>query len=157
MASEKKKFAGRLNEALDEAGFPPLGNGRRAALARLMEVPSHMAGKWLKGEAFPATSKLVKLAQHLGVRSNWLLTGAGAKRTGALADGAAGGRAPARAPGSWLSPEAVQLARAWMSLPELQRVAIRRVIDELAGQNGGAESDAAQARAQASERIGSGA
>lgn len=142
MATEREKFALRLNEALDDAGFPKIGQGRQSALSRLVGVAPQQAGKWLKGEAFPKTSLLVKLAQQLQVRSNWLLSGAGDKPVprGEEAD-AAGARLEADGGGEeagfalgerMLTKEAFDLALAWMRLEAAQREAMRRVILELA-------------------------
>lgn len=79
MNTEKMKFANRLVLVLDEVGFLPIGQGRQTTLASLLDVPQQQVGQWLNGESYPNTSKLVKLAQLLGIRSNWLLSGIGEK------------------------------------------------------------------------------
>ncbi|HHC72220.1 MAG TPA: peptidase S24, partial [Thiotrichales bacterium] len=50
MTSEREKFAGRLNETLDERGFPRLGQGRQSELAKVLGAPPQQVGKWLKGQ-----------------------------------------------------------------------------------------------------------
>ena len=83
MNTEKQKFSSRLNEVLDEVGFPEFGQGRQTAIADLLDVKPELVGEWLKGESYPKTSKLVKLAQLINVRSNWLLSGIGEKYSNA--------------------------------------------------------------------------
>lgn len=147
MTSEKQKFANRLNEALDEAGLPRIGQGRQSSLAKIINIAPQQAGKWLKGEDFPKTSQLVKVARFLGVRSNWLLTGTGDKymsegeqqafyetlRAERSNDGSATTEEddPLVASGV-LSRDAFEVAVAWMQLPTGQRSAMQKVIFELA-------------------------
>ena len=145
VSTERKKFAARLNDVLDEAGLPKIGQGRQSALGKLLDVPPQQAGRWLKGEDFPKTSQLVKLAQHVGVRSNWLLSGAGEK--GAPAEGEEVMREPAvvsaacgdgrvargaTGPAPRLNQDAFDFALTWMKLPLAQRDALRRLVVELA-------------------------
>lgn len=133
MNSEKRKFAARLNEALDGCGIPQKGMGRQSALVRMLGVSHRVAKKWLDGEEFPPTSKMVKMASMLNVRSNWLFSGQGEKY-GAHAD-VTSALAPeqteiTRSAGE-LSQEAFEVASDWMRLPPPQRVAMRKVIREL--------------------------
>lgn len=145
MSTERKKFAARLNDVLDEAGLPKIGQGRQSALGKLLDVAPQQAGRWLKGEDFPKTSQLVKLAQHVGVRSNWLLSGAGEKwappegeevvrETAAVgaARGDGGGARGMSAPASLLNQDAFDFALTWMKLPLAQRDALRRLVVEMA-------------------------
>lgn len=130
MNSEKQKFASRLNEALDDAGVPQKGLGRQSALVRMLGVSHRVAKKWLVGEEFPATSKMVKIASTLNVRSNWLFSGQGEKFAGERAAIAVEETELTRTAGE-LSQEAFEVASEWMRLPVQQRVAIRKVITEL--------------------------
>jgi transcriptional regulator with XRE-family HTH domain len=141
MISEKAKFCARLNEALDEARLPKIGHGRRSALAEMLGISAAQAGKWLKGEDFPQTSKLVKLAQCLGVRSNWLLSGVGEKyvtdnaeeRLGAEKDEAVLELAgDASVQHVMLTNEAFDMEVAWMKLSPTEREVLRKVVVELA-------------------------
>lgn len=143
MASEREKFAARLNQALDEAGLPSTGQRRQVALARVLDVSVEHVGRWLGGEDFPQTSQLVRLAQYLGVRSNWLLSGVGeryARQPDALPVGGSAAEVAVAEPsgagyevvGSMLSKEAFEIALAWMKLPPPQRQALRQLIVELA-------------------------
>ncbi len=68
-------FACRLNEALDGIGFPPKGQGRQVDLARLLDVSQKGARKWLEGEAFPTTDKLMVLSALCKRSFEWLATG----------------------------------------------------------------------------------
>ncbi|VAW74332.1 hypothetical protein MNBD_GAMMA12-123 [hydrothermal vent metagenome] len=75
--SEKEKFSARLNEIMDDAGYPESGNGRHSAIAQALDVSVSSVGLWLDGLEYPKTSELVKMAQLLKVQSNWLLSGTG--------------------------------------------------------------------------------
>jgi transcriptional regulator with XRE-family HTH domain len=132
--SEKQRFSSRLNDALDNIQFPKLGAGRQARLAEMMEAAPQAAGQWLKGEAFPPTSVLVKLAQLTKTRSNWLLSG-----TGTAYDKGENPRGPDKNPPpvgkEKLSKEAFELGLAWMKLPEEQREVIERLVRVLSPAN----------------------
>lgn len=139
MSSEKEKFAMRLNDVLNEAQYPKAGQGRQSALATVMGESATHVGRWLKGEDYPKTSILVKLAQHLGVRSNWLLTGAGDKYPSTneqekeiqiTTRSNSGGSE--RDVTKVLSHEAFELALTWMTLSRNQREILQKLIIELA-------------------------
>ncbi len=78
MSTPKQAFAERLNDALDNIRFPPLGKGRLSRLSEIIGSTQAETDRWLKGTAFPPTSALVKLAELTQTRSNWLLSGYGA-------------------------------------------------------------------------------
>lgn len=130
MNNEKLKFSDRLNEALDDAGVPLKGMGRQSTLVRMLGISHRVAKKWLDGDEFPPTSKMVKLATELQVRSNWLFSGQGDKCIESVAvldeDEAAVQRHA-----DVMSQEAFEVASEWMKLPQAQRVALRKVIREL--------------------------
>lgn len=128
--SEKQRFSSRLNDALDNIQFPKLGAGRQARLAELMETPPQATGQWLKGEAFPPTSVLVKLAKLTNTRSNWLLSGIGDAYDKGL-NPRGPGKNPPPVGKEKLSKEAFELGLSWMKLPEGQREAIERLIQVL--------------------------
>lgn len=142
MLSEKEKFALRLNEALDDAGFPKAGDGRQTALAGLLDVDLDVVGQWLKGAVFPKTSKLVKLARLTQVRSVWLLSGVGAKQTDDRQENAFreqlklehsdGGEIRRYQPLDLnipsLSKEAIDIADAYMRLPTEQKESVYRLL-----------------------------
>lgn len=75
MDKMKEDFAKRINEAMELKGFPIRGRAR--VLSKEFEVSDKGAGKWLKGEAIPETSKLPLLASFLGVSTEWLMNGCG--------------------------------------------------------------------------------
>lgn len=75
MDKVKEDFAKRINEAMELKGFPVRGRAR--VLSKEFEVSDKGAGKWLKGEAIPETSKLPLLASFLGVSTEWLMSGSG--------------------------------------------------------------------------------
>ncbi len=129
-SSERKRFAQRLNDALDNIQFPALGAGRRSRLSELLEVPAEDVNDWLSGDAFPRTSALVKLSDLTQTRSNWLLSGQGEPYHKGNNPRGPGKTPPATGSGK-LSKEAFDLGLAWMKLPRLQREAIARVITEL--------------------------
>lgn len=128
--NEKQKFADRLNEALDDAGVPLKGMGRQSTLVRMLGVSHRVAKKWLDGEEFPPTSKMVKLASELQVRSNWLFSGQGEKSPESPA-GMNEEEAEVHRHADALSQEAFEVASEWMKLPQSQRSALRKVIREL--------------------------
>jgi len=70
----KEEFAKRINKAMDDKNYPLRGRAR--VLSREFGVSDKGAGKWLKGEAIPETSKIPLLADFLGVSAEWLLNGA---------------------------------------------------------------------------------
>lgn len=75
MDKVKEDFAKRINEAMELKGFPVRGRAR--VLSKEFDVSDKGAGKWLKGEAIPETSKLPLLASFLGVSTEWLMNGSG--------------------------------------------------------------------------------
>ena len=129
-SSERMRFAERLNDALDNIQFPKLGSGRQSRLSELLGVPVPDIGQWLKGDAFPKTSALVKLSDLTKVRSNWLLSGHGEPYDKDQNPRGKGKNLPLIGKDK-LSKEAFDLGLTWMKLPKLQREAIARVIEEL--------------------------
>jgi transcriptional regulator with XRE-family HTH domain len=85
---QKRAFSDRLNEALDDIGFPAKGAGRQGALGERMGVSQKGARKWLEGEAIPATSRIIDLAQWLNVNFEWLAMARGAKKGAPAAESA---------------------------------------------------------------------
>jgi hypothetical protein len=130
MPNEKKRFAERLNDALDNIQFPKLGAGRKSHLAEHLGKPAIEVNGWLKGHAFPPTSVLIKLPDLTQTRSNWLLSGSGEPyKPGINPRGE--GKNPPPTGQEKLSKEAFDLGMAWMKLPKQQRDALARVIEEL--------------------------
>jgi transcriptional regulator with XRE-family HTH domain len=82
---ELAKFAARLNEICNDKGMPLKFAGRQAALADVIieltgeKISPKAARKWLEGEGFPSTDKMILLAKWAGVKSEWFLSGDGAK------------------------------------------------------------------------------
>lgn len=124
------RFAERLNDALDNIQFPKLGNGRQSRLSELLNIPAQDVGNWLKGDAFPKTSALVKLSDLTKVRSNWLLSGQGEPYNKDQNPRGEGKNLPPTGKDK-LSKEAFDLGLTWMKLPKPQREAIAKVIQEL--------------------------
>jgi transcriptional regulator with XRE-family HTH domain len=127
--SESQKFAERLNAALDAADIPKTGAGRQSALVDALGTSHKNIRRWLEGEEFPPTSKLVKLATLTGVRSNWLLSGQGDMHPAAFEFGE--NTSEVKEFANTLSKEAFEVASDWMRLPESQRMAIKLVIQQL--------------------------
>jgi len=147
MSKEKKKFAERLHEALDDMNYPRMGHGRQSALAKELKLSPQLIGKWLKGEDYPKTSQLVKVSQFLNVRSNWLLSGAGSKypkknpSLSIVSNQKADVQDEEEAnveeieeivihSKPQLDKEAFEIALAWMKLSEQQRMVLKKVILE---------------------------
>lgn len=149
MNTEKMKFSKRLNEVLDEVGFPQAGHGRQTALGNLLDVRPELVGQWLKGESYPKTSKLVKLAQTVGIRSNWLLSGIGQKYSSEKDQFEFRKQLEQRYPekfkctnqyksdekfdltGTNLTPDAIEIACAYMKLPETQKSSLKNFLVEM--------------------------
>ncbi|WP_395504750.1 hypothetical protein [Ectopseudomonas hydrolytica] len=77
-------FAKRLNEALDDVPSVRRGRGRNvdfhAAIAKIgIALKTQATHKWLRGEAKPSDPHMQVLAEWLGVRTEWLAHGRGAK------------------------------------------------------------------------------
>jgi transcriptional regulator with XRE-family HTH domain len=139
MQSEKEKFSQRLNEALNDMNYPPMGHGRQSALAKELKLSPQIIGRWLKGEDFPKTSQLVKISQFLDVRSNWLLSGVGSKyprKTDQASIAIRRKQEEVANSSHRLDKEAFEIALAWMKLPDQQRMVLRKVIEELLDEHG---------------------
>jgi len=66
-------FSQRLREAVTDKGV------NQEALAKAVGVSQGSVSGWFNG-AIPSADKLTKIAEHLGVRSEWLIAGKGPKR-----------------------------------------------------------------------------
>ena len=71
-------FSQRLKKAISAAGWQEWGAGAR--LAKATGVTAKAASKWLNGEAVPGAEKMLRLADELGVRREWLEYGEGMER-----------------------------------------------------------------------------
>lgn len=85
---DRVAFAQRLNQALDEAGFPPKNSGRQTKAAKLWGLSQKGARKWLEAEAMPDTHRVPMIVRKLNglapdlppIREEWLLFGRGPMR-----------------------------------------------------------------------------
>jgi phage repressor protein C with HTH and peptisase S24 domain len=75
----KNDFSKRLHMAMDNAQLPLRGRAR--ILSQTFGISDKGAGKWLKGEAIPETSKIPLIAHFLNVNAEWLLSGIGAMKS----------------------------------------------------------------------------
>lgn len=73
--TEKDAFSQRLNNLLDDVGFPAKGAGRQIELAKRYDVTQKGARKWLEGESIPTMIRLSKIAADFGCDIQWLLSG----------------------------------------------------------------------------------
>lgn len=73
--ADKIAFAKRLNQVLDQMGWPV--RGRIAKLKRLLRDPISEvgAGKWLNGDSLPELKRISDLSRITGKSVQWLLTG----------------------------------------------------------------------------------
>lgn len=82
---ELQAFAARLNEICDDMGIAPKFNGRQAELASAIQkitgekITPNAARKWVEGEGFPSTDKIILLARWASVNTEWFITGQGSK------------------------------------------------------------------------------
>ncbi len=77
MSKKANEFSARLNEAMDDLGIPP--RGRQMLLSRQFGISQPSAKRWLDGDNFPDTGKIVELAAWTNTSVDWLLTGRGLK------------------------------------------------------------------------------
>ena len=77
MAKKAEAFSIRFKEAMDDMGIPP--RGRQMLISRQFNVSQPSAKRWLDGENFPDTEKLVEIAAWSKTSIDWLLTGRGVK------------------------------------------------------------------------------
>lgn len=76
-------FVARLNEVCDDMGLPRQ-HGRQTALAKVFGVTQGATKKWLNGLSWPGFDHIVAICNWAQVNVNWLVMGAGPKRTGPL-------------------------------------------------------------------------
>lgn len=115
MTAPYKDFARRLHEALDLAGFEQ-GRARTGALSRAYGVSRETARKWLNGLALPELERMMSLAVDHNVSFEWLATGRGPVRGGALA--------VRDAPPSYVDRDEVALLGAFRQMPPKRRRAL---------------------------------
>lgn len=115
----RERFRQNLSRVMSERGVT------QAGLARSMDVSRVAVHAWIWGTCFPETSRLVKLAQTLGVTVGDLLEGDGAN------NGAAGET----------SSEEVLLLAAFRRLPNTARLSLLADAYELSSQTGAAGAD----------------
>lgn len=70
-----QRFAARLGELLDAAGYPRLKSGRISRLAADLGVSIQTARKWINGTALPGPMILTALARRTGRSIDFLLNG----------------------------------------------------------------------------------
>lgn len=66
-------FSQRLRQAAIDYGYPEHGMG--AEIARVMGLSPKAINKWMNAQSMPDTKRLDRLAAHLRVSAEWLLTG----------------------------------------------------------------------------------
>lgn len=79
-AEARRRFADRLNLALDGIAEVPRQRGRIAWVGKAFKVSSEMARKWLQGEAMPNQARLPGIALALQVAPAWLRDGVGPQK-----------------------------------------------------------------------------
>jgi transcriptional regulator with XRE-family HTH domain len=67
-------FADRLKEACDLADIPG-GRARNKALSLRFDVSKEAVRQWFKGQAFPETARLAKVADEFECSLDWLILG----------------------------------------------------------------------------------
>jgi len=72
---ERQAFSDRLNQVLDDQGYPPKGSGRQNRLAKDWGLSQKGVRKWLEGEGVPETTRLIEMAKRYQVSFEWLATG----------------------------------------------------------------------------------
>ncbi len=72
---EKEAFANRLNQALNDSGYPVKGENRQAIVGKIFGVTQKAARKWLEGEGMPTLERCIIISKQLDVNFEWLMTG----------------------------------------------------------------------------------
>lgn len=67
-------FADRLKQACDLADIPA-GRARNKALSLRFDVSKEAVRQWFKGQAFPETARLAKVAEEFECSLDWLILG----------------------------------------------------------------------------------
>lgn len=75
--NKAKKFAKRLNQALDLREYPPFGRGRVNYIQEVFNISRSGANKWLHGKSIPHPKARRLIAEKLGISLIWLETGNG--------------------------------------------------------------------------------
>ncbi|WP_422491658.1 hypothetical protein [Endozoicomonas sp. ALE010] len=75
--NSKQLFSHRLSQALTHYGVPEKGRGRANQIASMFGVTANAVRKWLEAESLPETWRIIDIANVLGVRTEWLLSGQG--------------------------------------------------------------------------------
>lgn len=68
-----KKFAERLNKALDDIGVPQKSDERIDVFSKLVKIPRFKADSLLNGTQLPDAALLLVLTKELEVTEAWLL------------------------------------------------------------------------------------
>jgi hypothetical protein len=120
-------FAERFSRALDYAGVPS-GRQRRMIVARMFKVSGEAVRKWLAGESIPNTKRIQKMAEKLGVRGEWLLTGQGPMLASAAAE-------EADSSYSAVDSRQLRLLSSFKELTESQQDEVLREVEEIKQRN----------------------
>lgn len=66
-------FGHRINQVLDNFGYPRKGTGRNVALAEEFNVTVSASRKWIEGIAIPTYDKLVAMCRKFNISIDWVL------------------------------------------------------------------------------------
>lgn len=127
--SSRKAFAERLREAMKDAGYSSKRDAKSgvdvAPLAAAAGVKREMARRYVEAIALPDVERMIKIAQWLGVRIQWLRDGEEPQRA----------NRPLRLlpaveqeVATYLSDEAVEIANLWLKLPPGRREMAREIL-----------------------------
>lgn len=70
---DKRLFAKRFNQVLDERKYPPKQYGRYREVANDFGVTDTTTRNWLIGRTLPKPAMIQEIAQYYGVSLNWLV------------------------------------------------------------------------------------
>jgi hypothetical protein len=74
--TQVRTFWSRVEEALKERGLPTT----QVYAAKIIDISPPSVNEWTRLGGFPTIGNTIKLATHLGVNTEWLLTERGPKR-----------------------------------------------------------------------------
>ena len=107
-------FQDRFRWACAKAGYDLAVRGNQARLAVILGVKSQAISQWLGQSTFPATEKMILIAEKLRISLDWLFTGRGNP-----------------IPGTSLTEEEWALIHRWRAYSPSQQAKISGLVDEI--------------------------
>lgn len=111
---DEEHFRFRFRWACAKAGYDLDTRGNQARLAKILGVKSQAISQWLSQSTFPATEKMILIAEKLRISLDWLFTGRGNP-----------------IPGTNLTEEEWALIQRWRAYSPSQQAKISSLVEEI--------------------------